>query len=150
LKLRWKLGVGIPAAVLAVGITLWFTSADFRFWSVEAYLTVRPVPRVCKQRAAELQKRVERLKADARNSLKAGATRAEVAQFFASENIPFSVAKIGGKSFAIGTAYVAGLPECANAACGDDSALVGVRVEVSADGAVASDPDVVGMYTDCL
>ena len=113
-------------------------------------MAVRPVPRICKQRSAELQRRVDRLKADAQSTLKAGATRTEVAGFFASESIPLKYESIGGQTYAAGQVFVAGLPECATIACGDDSALIGVRVEVDSGGAVVSDPVVVGMYTDCL
>jgi len=43
-----------------------------------------------------------------------------------------------------------GLVECSSLACGDDSSLIGVQVDVDGNGTVVSDPVVVGMYTDCM
>ena len=73
-----------------------------------------------------------------------------MAHFFASENILFTVNQMGQDHEAAGTVYMKGLAECENVACGDDSALIGVRVKVDIDGTVVSDPVVVGMYTNCL
>lgn len=73
-----------------------------------------------------------------------------MAHFFASENIPLTIDQIGQDYVATGTVYLKGLAECENFACGDDSALIGVRVKVDIDGTVVSDPVVIGMYTDCL
>ena len=71
-------------------------------------------------------------------------------RFFASEKVPLTFNPIGQDREATGTLYFKGLAECENLACGDDSALIGVRVKVDVDGTVASDPVVIGMYTDCL
>jgi len=150
MKLRWKLGIAIPLALLAIGAVCWFTSAYFRFWIWEAYYSVRPVPRRCKQRAADFQARVKRIEAKAKVSLKPGTKKAGVISFFASENIPVEFYQVAGQNEASGQIYVTGLAECASVACGDDSALIGVRVDVDGNGAVVSDPVVVGMYTDCL
>jgi len=87
---------------------------------------------------------------DARNSLKVGTTKEDVARFFASENTPLTINESGQNHEAIGTLYFKGLAECQNVACGDDSALIGIRVKVDANGTVVSDPVVIGMYTDCL
>jgi hypothetical protein len=48
-----------------------------------------------------------------------------------------------------GQIFVTGRTERASVACGDDSALLGVRVSVDQNGTVVADPVVVGMYTDC-
>jgi len=150
MKLRWKLGIILPVALVATGTVCWFTSDYCRFWLLEAYLSVRPVPTRCKQRAADFQERVKQVEAHAKISLKPGTSKADVANFFASENIPMSSYRIAGQNQVSGQIYVTGLPECANVACGDDSALIGVRVDVDEDGTTRSDPVVVGMYTDCL
>jgi hypothetical protein len=150
LKLRWKLGIAVPAVLLVIGAVLWFASTDFQFWVRAAYLLVRPVPRVCKQRATEFQARVERIRKEARNSLKPGATSGEIASFYASESIPLTIGPMGYERYASGQVYVTGLPECETIACGNDSALIGVQVEIDANGTVVSEPVVVGMYTDCL
>ncbi len=118
----------------------------------EAYQFVRPIPPHCKQRAADFEARVNRIKADAKATLKPGTKKADVASFFASENIPvtfFSADPDRGQE-AEGTIYVTGDAACSSGACGDDSALIGVRVELDENGTVQSDPVVVGMYTDCL
>jgi hypothetical protein len=150
---RRKLGIA-ATALLAIGTVSWFTVEDFRsfvyFGLRGAYFAVHPVPPRCKERAAEFNARVELLKRNAKNSLKVGAKRDDVAHFFASENIPFTVDQIGQDREATGTVRLKGLAECENVACGDDSALIGVHVKVDIDGTVVSDPVVIGMYTDCL
>jgi hypothetical protein len=150
MKLRWKLGIGIPAALLVAAVVCWFTVPYFRLLVWVAYESVRPVPRVCKQRSADFQARVERIKVEAKASLKPGTKRADVVSFFASEKIPVDFYQTPVGSEASGQIYVTGLTECSSAACGDDSSLIGVRVDVDGNGTVVSDPVVVGMYTDCL
>jgi hypothetical protein len=151
MKVSWKLGIALPVTLLATGTVCWFTSPYCRFWIWEAYQSVRPVPTRCKQRAADFQARVKRIKASAKISLKPGTKKADVTAFFASEGIPMdSSYQTAGRNEVSGHIYVTGLAECSSVACGDDSALIGVRVDVDEDGTVLSDPVVVGMYTDCL
>jgi hypothetical protein len=151
---RRRLGIAVPVALLAVGLVCWFTVGDFRNWVYFgmriAYFAVRRDPSPCKQRAAELTAKVDLIKRDAKNSLRVGTKKDDVARFFASENIPFTFDQIVGEHEARGTIYFKGLPECESVACGDDSALIGVQVNLSADGTVLSDPVVTGMYTNCL
>jgi len=97
-----------------------------------------------------LPARVKRIEANAKMSLKPGTKKADVTAFFASEKIPMGFYKMAGQNEASGQIFVTGLTECASVACGDDSALIGVRVDVDENGTVVSDPVVVGMYTDCL
>jgi len=87
---------------------------------------------------------------DAKNALKIGTKKDDVVRFFATENVPLTFDQIGQNREARGTLYFKGLSECENVACGDDSALIGVRVTVDIDGTVVSDPVVVGMYTNCV
>ena len=149
-KLRWKIGIALPTALLAIGTVCWFTSDYCRFWMWEAYQFVRPVPTRCKQRAADLEAREKRIEANAKTSLKPGTKKADVAAFFASEKIPMNSHQIAERNEVSGQIYVKGLAECASVACGDDSAMIGVRVNVDENGTVVSDPVVVGMYTNCL
>jgi hypothetical protein len=153
MTLRRKLGIA-TIALLAIGAVCWFTVEDFRSFAYlalrGAYLVVHPVPAHCKKRAADLQAKVELMKRDAKNSLRAGAKKDDVSHFFASENIPLTVNQVGQDREAAGTVYLKGLAECENIACGDDSALIGVRVKVDIDGTVLSDPVVTGIYTNCL
>ena len=150
MKLRWKLGIGLPVALLATGVICWFTSSYCRFWMWEAYQSVRPIPTRCKQRAADFEAREKRIEANAKISLKPGTKKADVTAFFASEKIPMDSYQIAGRNQISGQVYVKGLTECSSVACGDDSAIIGVRVNVDENGTVVSDPVVVGMYTDCL
>jgi hypothetical protein len=150
MKLRWKVGIVLPVALLATGTVCWFTSGYCRFWMWVAYQSVRPVPTRCKQRAADFQARVKRIEANAKISLKPGTKKADVTRFFASEKIPMDSYQIAGRNEVSGQIYVKGLAECAGVACGDDSALIGVRVDVDENGTVVSGPVVVGMYTNCL
>ena len=153
MTLRRRLGVG-AVALLAIVVVGWFASDDLRalvyFALRGAYLAVHPVPQRCKERAAELKAKVDLMQRDAENSLKLGAKKDDVTRFFASENLPLTFDQIGQDREAIGTVYFKGLAECENLACGDDSALIGVRVNVDADGTVVSHPVVTDMYTKCL
>lgn len=150
MKLGWKLGIALPAALIATGTVCWFTSVHCRFWIWDAYQFARPVPTHCKQRAADFRARVDRIKATARTSLKPGTKKADVKAFFDAEKISMNFAQFAGRNQVSGQTYVKGLPECASVACGDDSTLIGVRVDVDENGTVVSDPVVVELYTDCL
>ncbi len=150
MTLKWKLKITIPIVLFTVGIVCWSAVPSFRFWIWEAYYYVRPVPRACKSRAAQFNARVESIRQEAKSSLRIGAKKDDVARFFASENIPVSFNQVAGHNVASGEVYVAGIPECANVACGDDSALIGVRVNVDENGTVISNPVITSMYTNCL
>jgi hypothetical protein len=152
MTLRRKLSIA-ALALLIMGAVC-FTIGDFRAWVYFAlrgtHFALHPAPPLCKQRAAEFSAKVELMQREANDSLKVGTRKADVVRFFASENVPLSFDQIGQDRQARGTLFFKGLAECENIACGDDSTLIGVRVGVDADGAVASDPVVAGMYTDCL
>ena len=111
---------------------------------------MHPPPPRCKQRAQEFQAKVELLRRHAKDSLKVGTKEDGVVQFFAAENVPLSFDQVGQGREASGALFFKGSAECENLACGDDSALIGVRVRVDVDGTVLSDPQVIGMYTDCV
>jgi len=151
---RRRLGIAVPVALLAVGLVCWFTVGDFRNWVYFgmriAYFAIRPVPSSCKQRAAEFTAKVGLIKREAKNSLRVGTKKDDVARFFASENIPFTFDQILGEHEARGTVYFKGVAECENVACSDDSALIGVEAKLDEDGTVLSDPVVMGMYSNCL
>jgi hypothetical protein len=100
--------------------------------------------------AADFQAKEQRIEANAKISLKPGTKKAGVIAFFASEKIPMNSYQIAGRNEVSGEIYVKGIAECASVACGDDAAMIGVRVNVDENGTVVSDPVVVGMYTDCL
>jgi hypothetical protein len=141
-------------ALLAIGAACWLISDNFRsliFLTWRAgYFAVHPAPPRCKQRAAEFQANVARIRRDAINSLKIGSKRDDLLRFFASENIPLTFNQIGQDHEARGSIYVTGLPECENVACGDDSAAISMSVKINADGIVVSEPVVVGVFMRCL
>lgn len=148
-----RLGIA-AAALLTMGAVSWFASDNFHglvlLTARGAYFAVHPSPPQCKKRAGELQARKELIHRDAKTSLKIGAKKEDVTRFFVSENIPLTFDQIGPDYEATGTIYFKGIAECENVACGDDSALIGVRVRVDSNGTVLSDPVVMVMYTDCL
>src|SRR5271155_1618857 len=92
--------LGIAAIVLlAIGAASWFAVEDFRslvYLALRgAYFAVHSVPSHCKERGAEFKARVELIQRNAKNSLKAGAKKDDVAHFFASQNIPFTIDQVG-------------------------------------------------------
>ena len=110
----------------------------------------------CQRRNADITRRIESITQDAHEQLKLGATKADVARFYAQHKIPFEVvswpfkdgeSEVTGTE-AIGTLYTNG--GCPPFGCGSDRLLIGVRVRVDAGGTVIGKPEVVSMYTDCL
>jgi hypothetical protein len=103
----------------------------------------------CKQRNGAFAQQIERIKQAAREGLKIGTKKAEIARFFADHSIPFTT--VGSEAFgtpeALGTLRTSG---CSPFGCGSDVAFINVRVKLDDAGTVAEEPTVVGMYTDCL
>ena len=64
-------------------------------------------------------------------------------RFFKENGLPVSLAGDGYE----GTIYTDG---CAPAGCGSDAALLGLRVKADSSGAVAGEPIVGALYTNCL
>jgi len=159
MKLKWKLGIATPISLIIIGITCWYTSVRFQEWAeewiyfvrVETALTIHPPPPRCKAREAEFESRVNRIERDAKDALKIGTKKEDVIRFFASENIPVDFEPLDQGYEAVGTIYLKGDAACFSLACGNDAALIGVRVDVDEEGTVISAPVVIGpMYTDCL
>lgn len=97
----------------------------------------------CSQRNVAFGEQIESIKQDARARLTRGTKWDEVRKFFADHHIPFH----STKSDVSGEIYTSG---CAPTGCGSDAALVGIRVELDADGNVKDEPTVVGFYTNCM
>ena len=158
MKLRWKLGIAIPVLLLVTCVVCWSTMQGFRDWvrtwvyfvAVETDLTIHPPPPRCKAREAEFNARADRITQNAKSALKIGTKKEDVMRFFASENIPVTFSSYSAGNVAEGTIDVKGDAACRSLACGDDAALIGVRVAVDESGTVLSDPVVIKMYTDCL
>ena len=72
-----------------------------------------------------------------------GTPQEDVIRFFEDEGFPIS---LQGDEYA-GTINLNG---CAPPGCGSDAAIVGLRVKADRQGAVAGEPQIGSIYTDCL
>ena len=97
----------------------------------------------CQQRGKAYEARIETLKHDARERLRIGTPKEDVMRFFKENGLPVS---LHGDEYE-GTIYTDG---CAPAGCGSDAALLGLRVKADSSGAVAGEPIVGALYTNCL
>src|ERR1700722_15584415 len=97
----------------------------------------------CQQRGKAYEARIETLKRDARERLRIGTPKEDVMRFFKDNGIPVSLDRDEYE----GTIYTDG---CAPAGCGSDAALLGLRVKADRNGAVAGEPIVGAIYTNCL
>jgi hypothetical protein len=86
---------------------------------------------------------MEALKRTAHDRLRIGTKRDEVIRFFAENGIPLTI-EGDDASVSILTSG------CSPFGCGSDAFLLGVRVKLDEAGNVKSEPDVGGIYTDCL
>ena len=100
--------------------------------------------RQCKARGAAFEAKVEKLKRDAAARLKPGTKKEDVQRFFAENGF---TADFDRFSEATGTIHASG---CAPFGCGEDTALIGLKVKVDQAGTAQSAPVIVGMYTNCL
>jgi hypothetical protein len=97
----------------------------------------------CQLRGKAYEVRIETLKRDASERLRIGTPKEDVIRFFKENGLPVSLA---GDEYE-GTIYTDG---CAPAGCGSDAALLGLRVKADSSGAVAGEPIVGAIYTNCL
>lgn len=97
----------------------------------------------CQQRAKAYEARIETLKRDAHERLKIGTPKEDVMRFFKDNGLPVSLT---GNEYE-GTISTDG---CAPAGCGSDAALLGLRVKADRSGAVAGEPIIGAIYTNCL
>ena len=97
----------------------------------------------CQQRGKAYEARIESLKRDPRERLRIGTPKEGVVRFFKENGLPVSLV---GDEYE-GTIHTEG---CAPAGCGTDAALLGLRVKADSSGAVAAEPVVGGLYTNCL
>jgi hypothetical protein len=97
----------------------------------------------CKERGKAYAARFETLKRDARERLRIGAPKEDVMRFFKENGLPVS---FDGDQYE-GTIYTDG---CSPAGCGSDAALLGLRVKADSSAAVAGEPIVGAIYTNCL
>jgi hypothetical protein len=98
----------------------------------------------CIRRGHVLQVKEEVLHREALAKLRVGAGNEEVTRFFDVHGmkVQFAFGEASGTVLTTGCAPFVG--------CGDDSALIGLRVRVDSAGTVTSQPVVVAMYTNCL
>lgn len=118
--------VAIIVAIVVVGVTA---------FGVKRYR--------CGQRNAAFARQVESIKQGARERLRVGTKNADVARFFTERGLH----PIIQESYAYGSIRTSGR---APFGCGTDSAFISVRVKLDEAGAVAEEPHVGGIYTDCL
>ena len=123
----------VLAAILVVGYVL-FGWMFYRYQSTD-----------CKERGKAYGIRVERLKRDARTTLRIGTHQEDVIRFFQENGLPVSFDK-GLREYE-GTIYTKG---CSPAGCGSDDTLIGLRVKVDSTGTVVGEPVVGALYTNCL
>jgi hypothetical protein len=97
----------------------------------------------CKKRGAAYNAKREKLEHDAHEKLTMGTKKDMVIRFFQENDIPVTF----DYGEASGTIYTTG---CAPFGCGSDAALLGLRVKVDDAGSVISEPQVGGIYTNCL
>ena len=97
----------------------------------------------CQQRGKAYEARIETLKRDARVRLRIGTPKEDVVRFFKENGLSVSLVRDEYE----GTIYTDG---CAPPGCGSDAALLGLRVKADSSGAVAGEPIVGALYTNCL
>jgi uncharacterized membrane-anchored protein len=97
----------------------------------------------CERRSKAFSQQVEDIRRGAREEIKVGAGKTDVARFFEKRGIRVFVTN----SEATGTLITSG---CSPFGCGTDEALIGVRVKLSTQGIVTEEPQVVDLYTNCL
>jgi len=121
----------ILAVLLVVASAIWFGLREYR----EHVL--------CATRNAAFREQVEKLKNDAHDQLRIGTSKAQVVRFFEQHQmrVTFGHGEASGDFQALG---------CAPFGCGADTAIVGVSVAVDSQGTVSGDPQVSGIFTDCL
>jgi hypothetical protein len=134
-KTRKRILIG-TFGLLTLAILAW---GDSRFgWVFYRYHSA-----ACRQRGKTYEARIETLKHDARERLRIGTPKEDVMRFFKENGLPVVLA---GDEYE-GTIYTDG---CAPAGCGSDAALLGLRVKADSSGAVAGEPIVGALYTNCL
>jgi hypothetical protein len=125
--LRKHTKVVFAAVIVVLGIAAWLGVSERR----------------CYLRDARFRQQFETLKSDAHNQLHVGTQKMDVSRFFQSHQMQFDFAY--GR--ASGQLYTSG---CAPIGCGKDTSSISVSVDVDADGTVAGEPRVIGIYTNCL
>jgi hypothetical protein len=123
--LALSIAIGVAAAVIAGAI-----------WLERRHLD-------CKRRSAAFVQQVDDIRREAREELKIGAGKADIARFYEKRGIHFLMSD----SEATGTLLTSG---CSPLGCGTDEALIGVRVKVNKQGTVTEEPQVVDLYANCL
>src|ERR1035437_5513598 len=134
MKSKWRKRIIVAVLVVVCAASCWFGVGRY-------FKSMR-----CKQRAIALQTRVEGIKREAHEKLRIGTKKEDVIRFFATNNFPLTLGRIGNHNEATGTIYVTGTSECGSIACGTDASLIGLRVEVDEAGTVVSEPVVVSLY----
>jgi len=111
------------------------------------------IERRCRHRGQEFQRKVETLRKDAKKELPVGTRREDVARFLERNGMQLTEdAPRFDKSphSVVGTLHFAGDKKCGTFLCRDDRSGIVLQVGVDEHGIVIVEPDVNGIYTNCL
>jgi hypothetical protein len=111
------------------------------------------IGRKCNRRAEEFQRKVETLRKQAKADLPVGAKREAVVRFFEMHGMGLTeeAPELDKSPHPIeGTLHFSGDKECGSLVCGDDRSAIVLQVGVDEHGTVIVEPDVQGIYTNCL
>jgi len=140
---RWLLASTVAAAlVVGAGAT--------SYWIFFSGIRYR-MPKRCEVRLAARLANEERIKHDAHDGLRIGATQENVISFFSANHLSISLVRVDGGQEAEGTISTSGDYECHPVTgCGSDSSIFQVRVKLDEAGTVISAPVFSDGYQDCL
>jgi len=111
------------------------------------------IERRCSHRSQEFQRKVETLRKQANKELPVGTRREYVARFLEKNGMGLTESAPGFDKSphpVQGTLHFAGDKECGSLVCGDDRSAIVLQVGVDEHGTVMVEPDVHGIYTNCL
>jgi hypothetical protein len=104
--------------------------------------------KTCRAMNDEFEARLHRLKQNAAKRLPIGASKDEVARFFSENNMSLEIRPVDAGREAAGTFATSG--GCPPFGCGNNEALIFLRIRLDDGDQVSGPPVVDGMYTDCM
>ena len=132
----------VMALLIGAGVTF--------YWGLYRGIRYR-MPKRCEARLAARLANEERIKHEAHDGLRVGATRETVISFFAEHHLSMNLVRVDGGEEAEGTIFTSGNYECHPVTgCGSDAAIFQVHVRLDEAGSIVSEPEFSGGYQDCL
>lgn len=140
---KWVLAaIVVMALLVGAGVTF--------YWGFYSGIRYR-MPKPCEARLAARLANEERIKHEAHDGLRVGATRESVISFFAANRLSMNLVRVDGGEEAEGTIFTSGDYECHPVTgCGSDAGIFQVRVKLDEAGIVVSEAVFTGGYQDCL